>query len=179
MLFVATGLSLTALWTCVAHTGYFVLCAVLLSFLRCPGFCRAALLLTVPLNAVAEVNQQPALDLSSLTLLLITLSAGRHAVCMAATAPIAPSHCFLFLRLLVCESASWLLPDEETLSWPTPTMRLCGAREAAALILRLIPTIIHTTEVSSLFSLSPCAENYLEIIPSMPQTSTMLRHRGI
>lgn len=71
------GLSLTAMWTCVAHTGYFVLCAVLLTFLRCPGFSRAMLLLTVPLNTVAEVNQQPALDLTSLSLLLLTLSLGK------------------------------------------------------------------------------------------------------
>uniref|UniRef100_UPI0037E733F9 protein brambleberry n=1 Tax=Semicossyphus pulcher TaxID=241346 RepID=UPI0037E733F9 len=70
------GLSLTAMWTCVAHTGYFVLCAVLLTFLRCPAFSRAMLLLTVPLNAVAEVNQQPALDLTGLSLLLLTLSLG-------------------------------------------------------------------------------------------------------
>lgn len=70
------GMSLTAMWTCIAHTGYFVLCAVLLTFLRCPGFSRAMLLLSVPLNAVAEVNQQPALDLSSLSVLLLTLSLG-------------------------------------------------------------------------------------------------------
>ena len=70
------GLSLTAMWTCIAHTGYFVMSAVLLTFLRCPGFSRAMLLLTVPLNAVAEVNQQPALDLSSLSLLLLTVSLG-------------------------------------------------------------------------------------------------------
>ncbi|CAK6964467.1 protein brambleberry [Scomber scombrus] len=68
------GLSLTAMWSCIAHTGYFVVCAVLLTFLRCPGFSRAMLLLTVPLNAVAEINQQPALDLTSLSLLLLTLS---------------------------------------------------------------------------------------------------------
>ncbi|KAG8003396.1 Protein brambleberry [Nibea albiflora] len=70
------GLSLTAMWTCIAHTGYFVLCAVLLTFLRCPGFSRAMLLLTVPLNAVAEVNQQPALDLTGLSLMMLTLSLG-------------------------------------------------------------------------------------------------------
>uniref|UniRef100_A0A3B4VJR2 Brambleberry n=3 Tax=Seriola dumerili TaxID=41447 RepID=A0A3B4VJR2_SERDU len=70
------GLSLSAMWTCIAHTGYFVLCAVLLTFLRCPGFSRAMLLLTVPLNAVAEVNQLPVLDLCSLSLLLLTLSLG-------------------------------------------------------------------------------------------------------
>ncbi|XP_031725595.1 protein brambleberry [Anarrhichthys ocellatus] len=70
------GLSLTAMWTCVSHTGYFVLCAVLLTFLRCPGFSRAVLLLAVPLNALAEVNQQPALDLTGLSLLLLILSLG-------------------------------------------------------------------------------------------------------
>lgn len=66
------------MWTCVAHTGYFVVCAVLLTFLRCPGFSRALLLLTVPLNAVAEVNQQPALDLTGLSLLLLSLSLGTN-----------------------------------------------------------------------------------------------------
>ncbi|KAM6922041.1 protein brambleberry [Xenentodon cancila] len=70
------GLSLTAMWTCVAHAGYLVMCAVLLTFLRCPAFSRAMLLLTVPLNAVAEVNQQPALDLASLSLLLLAASLG-------------------------------------------------------------------------------------------------------
>ncbi|KAK2834981.1 hypothetical protein Q5P01_015465 [Channa striata] len=70
------GLSLTAMWTCLTHSSYFVLCAVLLTFLRCPGFSRAVLLLAVPLNAVAEVNQQPALDLGSLSMLLLTLSLG-------------------------------------------------------------------------------------------------------
>lgn len=34
------------------------------------------LLFTVPLNAVAEVNHQPALDLPSLSMLLLTLSLG-------------------------------------------------------------------------------------------------------
>ena len=78
VLLVIPGLSLTAMWTCVAHTGYFVVCAVLLTFLRCPGFSRALLLLTVPLNAVAEVNQQPALDLTGLSLLLLSLSLGTN-----------------------------------------------------------------------------------------------------
>lgn len=66
------------MWTCIAHAGYFVVCAVLLTFLRCPAFSRAALLLSVPLNAVAEVNQQPALDLGSLSLLLLALSLGTN-----------------------------------------------------------------------------------------------------
>ncbi|XP_051548350.1 protein brambleberry-like [Myxocyprinus asiaticus] len=71
------GLSLHALWTCVIHSGYFLLSAVLLSFLQCTTFSRVSLLLAVPINAVAEINQQSALDLVSLTLLLFTLSLGR------------------------------------------------------------------------------------------------------
>ncbi|XP_055048607.2 protein brambleberry [Misgurnus anguillicaudatus] len=71
------GLSLRALWTCVLHAGYFLLSAVLLSFLQCATFSRISLLFTVPINAIAEVNQQSSLDLISLTLLLFTLSLGR------------------------------------------------------------------------------------------------------
>uniref|UniRef100_A0A665T2Z4 Brambleberry n=1 Tax=Echeneis naucrates TaxID=173247 RepID=A0A665T2Z4_ECHNA len=70
------GLSLTAMWTCIAHMAYFVVSAVLMTFLHCPGFSRAMLMLTIPLNAVAEVNQQPALDFTNLSLLLLTLSLG-------------------------------------------------------------------------------------------------------
>ncbi|CAF98099.1 unnamed protein product [Tetraodon nigroviridis] len=68
------GLSLTAMWTCIAHAGYFAVAAVLMTFLHFSAFSRAVLLLSVPLNAVAEVNQQPALDLGSLSLLLLALS---------------------------------------------------------------------------------------------------------
>lgn len=71
-----TGLSLTAMWTCVAHTGYFLLGAVLLTFLRCSWFSRALLLLVVPMNAAAEVNQQPAMDLTGLSVLLLAASLG-------------------------------------------------------------------------------------------------------
>ncbi|XP_022528032.1 protein brambleberry [Astyanax mexicanus] len=71
------GLSLRALWTCVMHAGYFLFSAVLLSFLQCPTFSRVSLLITVPVNAIAEVNQQSALDLVSLSLLLFTLSLAR------------------------------------------------------------------------------------------------------
>ncbi|XP_057698178.1 protein brambleberry isoform X2 [Corythoichthys intestinalis] len=70
------GLSVPTMWTFIAHTSYFVLLAVLQSFLRCAVFSRVVLLFTVPLNALAEVNQQPALDLSSLSLLIVMLSLG-------------------------------------------------------------------------------------------------------
>lgn len=95
------------MWTCVAHAGYFVVCAVLLTFLRCPAFSRAALLLSVPLNAVAEVNQQPALDLGSLSLLLLALSLGttpEEDAIAAFLAPISLCSCDI-CRALVCEPA--------------------------------------------------------------------------
>ncbi|XP_077450907.1 protein brambleberry isoform X2 [Stigmatopora argus] len=69
-------LSITAMWTCIVHTSYFVLLAILQSFLRCAVFSRIMLLLTVSLNALAEINQQPALDLASLSLLIVVLSLG-------------------------------------------------------------------------------------------------------
>ncbi|XP_076158337.1 protein brambleberry [Alosa pseudoharengus] len=71
------GMNIRAVWTCVMHAGYFLLSAVLLSFLQCPTFSRLSLMVTVPLNAVAEVNQQSAFDLFTLTFLLFTLSLGR------------------------------------------------------------------------------------------------------
>ncbi|KAK3526641.1 hypothetical protein QTP70_030850 [Hemibagrus guttatus] len=71
------GLSLHAVWVCVMHAGYFLFSAVLLSFLQCPTFSRVSLLITVPVNAIAEVNQQSALDLVTLSLLLFTLSLAR------------------------------------------------------------------------------------------------------
>ncbi|XP_061883484.1 protein brambleberry [Entelurus aequoreus] len=74
------GLSLAAMWTCLAHSSYFVLLAVLQSFLRCPVFPRAILLVTVPLNALAEINCQPALHLTSLSYLLFVLSLGHWLV---------------------------------------------------------------------------------------------------
>lgn len=58
------------------HAGYFLFSAVLLSFLQCPTFSRVSLLVTVPVNAIAEVNQQAAFDLVTLSLLLFTLSLG-------------------------------------------------------------------------------------------------------
>ncbi|XP_066525913.1 protein brambleberry isoform X2 [Hoplias malabaricus] len=74
------GLSLCAIWTCVMHAGYFLLAAVLLSFLQCHTFSRVSLLITVPINAIAELNQQSALDLVGLSLFLFTLSLGRWLV---------------------------------------------------------------------------------------------------
>ncbi|MCJ8736037.1 hypothetical protein PDJAM_G00254160 [Pangasius djambal] len=71
------GLSLHAVWICVMHAGYFLFSAVLLSFLQCSTFSRVSLLITVPINTIAEINQQSALDLVTLSLLLFTLSLAR------------------------------------------------------------------------------------------------------
>lgn len=116
------------MWTCVAHTGYFVLCAVLLTFLRCPGFSRAMLLLTVPLNAAAEVNQQPALDLTGLSLLLLALSLGtnvkllkRQMQCLQYSHALVTIFCLHTCRPLVCESGVGLLPDQRKAGHPAAT----------------------------------------------------------
>lgn len=145
------------MWTCIAHTGYFIMCAVLLTFLRCPGFSRATLLLSVPLNAVAEVNQQPALDLTSLSLLLLTLSLGTNLKdAYKANYNYVSSYSYIchFLfpvcRSLVCKSVVGLLPDQRKASCPAATgpMWHCRATEAASFILPLLSTVLYTAEVS-------------------------------
>lgn len=99
-----TGLNIRAVWTCVMHAGYFLLCAVLLSFLQCPTFSRLSLLVTVPLNAVAEVNQQSAFDLCTLSLLLVILSLGWFIacvrVCVCLSSNLMKSVCLLWLLFL-------------------------------------------------------------------------------
>lgn len=154
------------MWTCIAHTGYFVLCAVLLTFLRCPGFTRAMLLLTVPLNAVAEVNQQPALDLTGLSLLLFTLSMGTNLKLLTRQIQwlqyslVFVTVCFLFFlcRSLVCQSVVDQLPDERKTSRPAAAgpVSHCGATEAGSFIPPLVSAVLDTAEVSH----SVCAADY-------------------
>lgn len=145
------------MWTCIAHAGYFVLCAVLLTFLRCPGFSRATLLLVVPLNAAAELNQQPALDLTGLSLLLLTLSLGtdpallaRRNVTPSILSRIGQKWFFRVCRSLVCESVVGMFPDQGKAGRPVATGPVghCGATEGASSILPLISTILYATEVS-------------------------------
>ncbi|XP_066572256.1 protein brambleberry isoform X2 [Amia ocellicauda] len=98
------GCSLAAVSTCVLHGGYLVLCAVLLSFLQTPVFSRAALLVAVPLNALAELQHQPGLDFTGLSLLLLFLSLG---------------HWFL-LQLFSSAAALWCRRAATTPSLPPP-----------------------------------------------------------
>ncbi|MBN3277486.1 BMBL protein, partial [Polyodon spathula] len=65
------GINLSAVSTCVLHTGYFLLVALLMTFLQTPGLPRAMLLVLVVLNALSELNQQPAMDFHSLTIFLV------------------------------------------------------------------------------------------------------------
>ncbi|MBN3285211.1 BMBL protein, partial [Polyodon spathula] len=70
------GVNLAAVSTCVLHTVYFLLAALLMTFLQTPGLPRAMLLVLVVLNALSELNQQPALDFCSLTILLVLTAIG-------------------------------------------------------------------------------------------------------
>ncbi|XP_033848843.3 protein brambleberry [Acipenser ruthenus] len=70
------GVNLSAVSTCVLHTGYFLLAALLMTFLQTPGLPRAMLLVLVVLNALSELNQQPAMDFRSLTILLVLAAIG-------------------------------------------------------------------------------------------------------
>ncbi|XP_074841686.1 protein brambleberry-like isoform X2 [Carettochelys insculpta] len=70
------GISLSATYTCVLHTSYFLLLALLMSFLQTPGLPRAMLLLLVITNALSELNHAVSLGFKSLTILLALIMAG-------------------------------------------------------------------------------------------------------
>ncbi|KAG2458523.1 BMBL protein, partial [Polypterus senegalus] len=70
------GFNLATLSTCILHAGYFLLAALLMSFLQTPGFSRAVLLVLVVLNALAELNHQTAMDFRSLSVFLIITAIG-------------------------------------------------------------------------------------------------------
>ncbi|XP_028660096.1 protein brambleberry [Erpetoichthys calabaricus] len=70
------GFNLATLSTCILHSGYFLLAALLMSFLQTPGFSRAVLLVLVVLNALAELNHQTAMDFRSLSVFLIITAIG-------------------------------------------------------------------------------------------------------
>ncbi|XP_059391728.1 protein brambleberry-like isoform X3 [Carassius carassius] len=123
------GLSLRALWTCVLHAGYFLLSAVLLSFLQCATFSRVSLLLLVPINAIAEINQQSALDLLSLTVLLFTLSLGRWFVLQVLWA-------LSKIKGQTCSTAPLSLgpPEEKTPEKQTPSTECCHASSSTPVL---------------------------------------------
>ncbi|KAJ7338213.1 hypothetical protein JRQ81_010907 [Phrynocephalus forsythii] len=70
------GFSLSAVYTCVLHGSYFLLAALLMTFLQVPGFPRALLLVLVVANALLELHQAVSLGFNSLTSLLVFSVAG-------------------------------------------------------------------------------------------------------
>ncbi|XP_065442459.1 protein brambleberry-like isoform X3 [Chrysemys picta bellii] len=70
------GVSLGAACTCVLHAGYFLLSALLMTFLQTPGLPRAVLLVLVIANALSELNHAVSLGFKSLTLFLVLVVTG-------------------------------------------------------------------------------------------------------
>ncbi|XP_066434995.1 protein brambleberry-like [Eleutherodactylus coqui] len=70
------GGNLNAIYTCVLHGAYFLLLALLMTFLQTPGFSRAVLLVLIVLNALCELNHNTSLGFSSLTALLVCTVVG-------------------------------------------------------------------------------------------------------
>ncbi|XP_029448065.1 protein brambleberry-like isoform X2 [Rhinatrema bivittatum] len=70
------GMNLSAIYTCVLHGGYFLLLALLMTFLQTPGFSRVLFLLLVVMNALSELNHAASLSFRGLTVLLVCLVTG-------------------------------------------------------------------------------------------------------
>ncbi|KAG8431694.1 hypothetical protein GDO86_020452 [Hymenochirus boettgeri] len=67
------GMNLSSIYTCVLHGAYFLLLALLMTFLQTPGFSRALLLFLVLINALSELNHRISLGFRSLTVLLVCM----------------------------------------------------------------------------------------------------------
>ncbi|XP_075067690.1 protein brambleberry-like isoform X2 [Mixophyes fleayi] len=65
------GGNLNAIYTCVLHGAYFLLLALMMTFLQTPGFSRAVLLVLIVVNALSELNHQTSLGFRALTALLV------------------------------------------------------------------------------------------------------------
>lgn len=70
------GMNLSAVYTCVLHVAYFLLLALLMTFLQTAGLPRLVLLLLVVINALSELNHGVSLSFRSLTVLLIATVLG-------------------------------------------------------------------------------------------------------
>ncbi|XP_029142187.1 protein brambleberry-like [Protobothrops mucrosquamatus] len=64
------GFSLSSVYTCVLHVLYFLLAALIMTFLQIPGASRALLLVVVVANALFELHHTVSLGFTSLTGLL-------------------------------------------------------------------------------------------------------------
>ncbi|KAF7237184.1 Protein brambleberry [Varanus komodoensis] len=72
------GFSLSSIYTCVLHGSYFLLAALIMTFLQTPGLPRAVLLILVTSNALLELNHAASLGFQSLTSLLLLAVAGKE-----------------------------------------------------------------------------------------------------
>ncbi|XP_019403637.1 PREDICTED: protein brambleberry-like [Crocodylus porosus] len=66
-----TGVTMGAISTCTLHAAYFLLAALLVAFLQTPGLPRAALLVLVAANALAELQRAAPLGFPALAALLV------------------------------------------------------------------------------------------------------------
>uniref|UniRef100_A0A8C5REH8 Protein brambleberry-like n=1 Tax=Laticauda laticaudata TaxID=8630 RepID=A0A8C5REH8_LATLA len=73
------GFSLSAVCTCLLHLVYFLLAALLMTFLQVPGASRAFLLVVVVANALSELHHTVSLGFKSLSSLLALSVAGKLA----------------------------------------------------------------------------------------------------
>ncbi|XP_078541657.1 protein brambleberry-like [Lissotriton helveticus] len=70
------GMNLSAVYTCVLHVAYFLLLALLMTFLQTAGLPRMVLLCLVVINALSELNHGVSLGFRSLTVLLMATVLG-------------------------------------------------------------------------------------------------------
>ncbi|XP_041039379.1 protein brambleberry [Carcharodon carcharias] len=64
------GNNLHVIYTCTVHVSYFLVAALIMTFLQTPGFSRMVLLILVVLNALSQFNHCVSMDLKCLTLFL-------------------------------------------------------------------------------------------------------------
>ncbi|XP_078087302.1 protein brambleberry [Mustelus asterias] len=65
-----TGGNLHVIYTCTVHVSYFLVAALIMTFLQTPGFSRAVLLVLVMLNALSQFNHCVSMDFKCLSLFL-------------------------------------------------------------------------------------------------------------
>ncbi|XP_072364135.1 protein brambleberry [Scyliorhinus torazame] len=65
-----TGNNLHVIYTCTVHVSYFLVAALIMTFLQTPGFSRAVLLILVVLNALSQFNHCASMDFKCLSLFL-------------------------------------------------------------------------------------------------------------
>lgn len=71
---------MSSVYTCVLHGSYFLLAALIMTFLQIPGLPRATLLVLVVANALSELNHVFSLGFKSLTILLVFAVTGTYTV---------------------------------------------------------------------------------------------------